>query len=88
MSNKYHDVIVRMYSDCAPADTPHIKALVGSLVDIHTDTNKFLACHVESITEGEHWNEDFITVTTDYEMDNEVEGVAIQFKDINEIIYI
>jgi hypothetical protein len=89
LSNTHH-IVVRMSYDCAPADTPHIKSLIGSLVDIYTNGNgEFESCFVESITQSDtDSDEDFITVTTDYEMDNHLEGVKILFKNIEQITYL
>jgi len=87
----HHQIIVRMSSDCDPTDSPHIKALIGSLVDIHTHTNDFYACYVESITRDETGDplcNDMIVVTTDYEMDEHLEGVTIPFKNIEQITYL
>lgn len=92
MKNRYngdHQIIVRMSSDCQPADSPHIKALIGSLVDIHTYTNDFYSCHVEAVTQSAtDSDDDMITVTTDYEMDEHLEGVTIPFKNIEQITYL
>ena len=84
-----HQLIVRMSSDCQPADSPHIKALIGSLVDIHTYTNDFYSCYVEAVTQSAtDSDDDMITVTTDYEMDGHLEGVTIPFKNIEQITYL
>ena len=82
-------IVVQMASDVDPSDSPHIKALIGSIVEIRTDNAVWTWCLVTSITnESGFLNDGFITVTTQYEMDDEVEGVNIPFKDINEITYI